>query len=753
MLDSQAIRVRVMPVIEEDKRIVRFGVFEADLKTGELRRNGSKVRLQEQPFQILTVLLERPGDVVSREELRARLWPSDTFVDFDHSLNTAVRRLRDALGDSAENPRFVETVARRGYRLLAPVNGSGGSEAAIVGKRMSWRLISAVAAIVLVAGGGIAWRFSSDGIRPHSLPRRLTANPEDDPILNATLSPDGKYLAFADHTGFYLQQVDTGETHAVPLPKPALLRPAMFSLDRYRGTRPLAQPSQSFAPEPASWFPDSTHLVATWVASPDEPVSLWEISVLGGEPRKLNDEGWRPAVSPDGTQIAFLRGSLKGENEIWVMQADGTSPRMLRPSDGSYCGTPAWAPDLRHIVFARSVYVPGMWESRTEIDALDLANRKSQVVLYVPGLGPAVAWTPDDRLIFSLDEPPPNQTDSNLFFARMDSRTLQAIGPPTRITSQAGGVSDVSLSSDGKRVALTRRTLQPDVYVTSLEDHGAKLTPPIRLTLDERADIPYSWTPDGRSVIFISDRYGPFNIFKQDVDESTPELVVGGKERLSIPRLSPDASQIIYLVQPKLGDASATVRLMRVPLAGGPSQMIVEAPGIMNQQCARLPSTLCVYSQMMSRNEMRVYSFDPNGSSQGQEIERARVVDQGAYSYNWSLSPDGETLAMVKKIGLQRELSVRLLSLSDGSERFLPVSTFFGIGCLDWAADGKSLWAVTYSTTNDKALLNIDLQGKVRPMLEEKQMILGWAIPSPDGSKLAIWKASGGSNVWLVENF
>src|SRR6516162_6864701 len=127
MLDSQAIRVRVMPVIEEDKRIVRFGVFEADLKTGELRRNGSKVCLQEQPFQILTVLLERPGDVVSREELRARLWPSDTFVDFDHSLNTAVRRLRDALGDSAENPRFVETLARRGYRFIAPVSSSASA--------------------------------------------------------------------------------------------------------------------------------------------------------------------------------------------------------------------------------------------------------------------------------------------------------------------------------------------------------------------------------------------------------------------------------------------------------------------------------------------------------------------------------------------------------------------------------------------------------------------------------------------------
>src|SRR5262250_2325066 len=103
--------------------ILRFGVFAVDRKTGELRRNGVKVRLQDQPLQILLTLLERPGEVVSREELRSRLWPDDTFVDFEHSINTAVRRLRDALGDSAENPRFVETVARRGYRFLAPVNG------------------------------------------------------------------------------------------------------------------------------------------------------------------------------------------------------------------------------------------------------------------------------------------------------------------------------------------------------------------------------------------------------------------------------------------------------------------------------------------------------------------------------------------------------------------------------------------------------------------------------------------------------
>lgn len=102
-------------------QLFRFGVFEIDLAAGELRKNGAKVRLQEQPFQVLALLLERRGEVVPREELRKRLWPADTFVDFDHSLNTAVNKIREALGDSASSPRFVETVARRGYRFLGPV--------------------------------------------------------------------------------------------------------------------------------------------------------------------------------------------------------------------------------------------------------------------------------------------------------------------------------------------------------------------------------------------------------------------------------------------------------------------------------------------------------------------------------------------------------------------------------------------------------------------------------------------------------
>ena len=102
--------------------LVRFGAFELDLRTGELRRSGIRINLSDQPFQVLRALLDRPGDLVTREELRQRLWAAETFVDFERGLNAAVRRLRDALGDSADVPRFVETLPRRGYRFIAPVS-------------------------------------------------------------------------------------------------------------------------------------------------------------------------------------------------------------------------------------------------------------------------------------------------------------------------------------------------------------------------------------------------------------------------------------------------------------------------------------------------------------------------------------------------------------------------------------------------------------------------------------------------------
>jgi DNA-binding winged helix-turn-helix (wHTH) protein/tetratricopeptide (TPR) repeat protein len=148
------------------RSILRFGVFEVDLRAGEVRKQGVRVKLQEQPFHVLTVLLQRPDEVVTREELRSENWPADTFVDFDNSLNTAINKLREALGDSAENPRFIETLPRRGYRFIAPVTGvDGTTRGTATGASAPWRpssqkIVVAAAIAVLAAGiaGGLLWR-------------------------------------------------------------------------------------------------------------------------------------------------------------------------------------------------------------------------------------------------------------------------------------------------------------------------------------------------------------------------------------------------------------------------------------------------------------------------------------------------------------------------------------------------------------------------------------------------------------------
>src|SRR5262250_570626 len=131
--------------------LLRFGVFEADLRAGELRKQGKRIKLQEQPFHVLTVLLQRPGEVVTREELRNHNWSPDTFVDFDNSLNTAINKLREALGDSADNPRFIETLPRRGYRFIAPINSNVQKESSALSRKLKIASIGGIAVLLLCA--------------------------------------------------------------------------------------------------------------------------------------------------------------------------------------------------------------------------------------------------------------------------------------------------------------------------------------------------------------------------------------------------------------------------------------------------------------------------------------------------------------------------------------------------------------------------------------------------------------------------
>src|SRR5438034_3277054 len=211
----------VLPMVEvaRSAQIVRFGVFEADLQTGELHKNGVKVPLQGQPFQVCALLLERSGELVTREELRQKVWPEDTFVDFEQALNTAIAKIRLALGDEADNPRFVETLPRRGYRFIGPVDKPSPlapSPSAPRGRfeTPTAKIWIAVGATLLLLLSGISiWRFSrnrAESLLPSLEVVPLVVMPGDQGF--PVFSPDGNQVAFEEfdgkNSGIYTTLID-----------------------------------------------------------------------------------------------------------------------------------------------------------------------------------------------------------------------------------------------------------------------------------------------------------------------------------------------------------------------------------------------------------------------------------------------------------------------------------------------------------------------------------------------------------------
>ena len=206
----------------QKSRTIRFGSFEVDPESGELSRNGTNIRLQQQPLQILLTLLSRHGEVVTREELRRQLWADNTFVDFEHGLNAAIKRLRDALGDSAENPKFIETLPRRGYRFLVPVSGAeNSSEPETLVQRAPLRRYALLSLLVLcplivVFTAQRHWHIlSSLTTQASSVAMRVTPfTTTPGAELEPAFSPDGKAIAFlwdqglSDKTDLYVKLSD-----------------------------------------------------------------------------------------------------------------------------------------------------------------------------------------------------------------------------------------------------------------------------------------------------------------------------------------------------------------------------------------------------------------------------------------------------------------------------------------------------------------------------------------------------------------
>jgi len=743
-----------MPVGE--KHTFRFGPFELDTQCGQLRKDGVGLKLQGQPIQILEILLQKPGQLVTREEIRQRLWTSDTFVDFDHSLNTAVKKLRQTLGDEADTPRYIETLPKRGYRFIAPVDGHSPAleptellapaAAAIGTSRLPWRwalLLAGVLALVAV-GVSFAWFLTH---RPPSAPlalkeRRLTANASEDPLTQGVISPDGKYLAYGDQRGLHLKLIQTGEITNIPQP-------------------PGVSAGQWW---PNAWFPDSTKFITAGFEFGQQLPSAWVVSVIGGAPRKLRDDADPWSVSPDGALIAFGTGqSFIDRREIWVMGPQGEEPHRLASGsedDGFYWT--AWSPDGQRIAYGRFHRKP----DRTEcsIETRDLKGSPPTLLLSDPRLCDIqFMWLPDGHFLYTPLEPEVLRRSLNLWEIRVDTKTGHPVSKPRRITNWVEvSAAALSVTSDGKRLAVSKMTFRSDVYVAEL---GRRIDNIHRLTFNENDNRLGQWMPDSKAVLLWSNRNGTWDIFKQALGQAEAELVATGADYKQQPVASPDGSWILYLSS-ATDDVHATtpVRIMRVPTSGGAPQLVLEGRGIEGLACARSPATICVFSERTPDDKQLLFSrFDP---MRGRGLELTKInlgqpIGQPICCgwVSWDLSADGSRLTYPQYDA--HEGHIQILPLSAAKTTEVTVKDLNGLWGLSWAVDGKSLFAATEApsgTATEDVLLRVDLEGRAQIVWQHKGPT-GFTyegprwVPSPNGRYLAVSGRTLESNVWLMENF
>jgi serine/threonine protein kinase len=602
-----------------------------------------------------------------------------------------------------------------------------------------WQIASAIAATLVIAALAIwfAWHrgSASKGSQATFTARRLTSNPIENPIAVSAISPDGKYLAYSDRSGTYLRLMATGEVHAL-LPK-------------------------NNDVQYLSWYPDSTRLLLSWPPSPAAKMGLWVLPIVGGHPRQLSEEGWSASVSADGSQIVFLKAAMFGETgaELWVMRADGEQRRIISADqDGTAYSSPVWSPDGHWIAYDKFRF--GAYTNEAWVELFNPEHATRKVIITEPQLEWGVEWLPDGRLLYAIAEPPPSQNSSNFWAVNVNPTTGRSTGARVKITNGDDHVNQPSITDDGKKLVFSRYQPQLDVYVAEFFAKGPRLGTPRRLTLDNSDDMPFDWTFDDTSVLFTSNRTNAgsiFNIFQQRIDQSSAEMLVSSPEQKAVARLNADGSEILYLVSLNSEDAggqrrseaqqgSRVVRLMRAPAQGGPSQLVLEAPNIINFQCSRRGAGACVLSQA----EPKDYAFSVFDPMKG-TLRQAAKLEETPSGWNWGLSPDGTAIAAVQVGANQHQ--IRLVSLTGQPAREITVKDWNNFMSLDWAADGKGFFISSNPTGRLDTVLYVDLDGKATPLWQVKNFQAAWAIPSRNGKYVAMPAPTTECNAWIVENF
>jgi DNA-binding winged helix-turn-helix (wHTH) protein len=514
----------------QNTQLIRFATFEVDLRAGEVRKAGMKLKLSGQPFQVLAILLEHPGEVVTREQLQKRLWP-DTFVDVDHNLNTAINKIREALGDSAETPRFVETLPRRGYRFVAQVERAGVTNIPVEAlnqslpkqaPKRSLRLALLFGACVLVAGAGFFF-YQRRQVSGRARQRTLTRVTFDDGLqTGVTWSPDGRYIAYSSDRGgkfdIWVQQLSGGD-------------PVQIT----KGSANNWQPD---------WSPDGKYIA---YRSEEGDGGLYIVPALGGTglERKIASFGYYPRWSPDSSSILLQTIGFGLSCEFFVVGLNGDPPRAVHTDLTNDMGaiSAAWHPDGKRI----SVWVwdwamlpsplPQFWTVPVDGGAAiktDVGPEVLKAAEAIAGSGIS-AWADSDfkfswaRSGTAIYFERTFRGARNIWRMKVDPRTLKAIAIEL-LTTGTDLDAEFSAAPDGSKIAFTSESRRVQAWMFPFNAQRGQVSGSGRAVTSPGMEAwETSLSRDGRRLTFLAKRSGRWELWEKSLSDG-PETPIAADD-------------------------------------------------------------------------------------------------------------------------------------------------------------------------------------------------------------------------------
>jgi Tol biopolymer transport system component/DNA-binding winged helix-turn-helix (wHTH) protein len=644
-----------------------FGLYEIDLHSGELWKAGFRVKLQGQPFKVLTALLERPGQVVTREELQERLWGKDTVVDFDHSLGTAINKIREALGDSAENPRFIETLSRRGYRFIAPVGviettheikplehpatqtasvstiqpleRTASPTTALPGvaaslptplsgtptppiarpTHSSWTLLAVAATLACVAG------FFLGSARSTTTPPHISQITHSGHFAPSVADTENLAAVATDGVHLFAATLDSGHSliSAISLTGGVVV--------------PLNVPSEVASPALGDISPDGSRLLLRDHLSPESEQPLWVVPTIGGSALRVgsvlaHDATWMPAGNPDGDGVLFANG-----NNLYLTHLNGNDPKLYASLPGRAFWL-RWEPNgrlLRFTLLDPLAHTLSLWQLKATDRTPTRILTDFSAVYHQPSTECCGVWTEDGKsFVFqssrggnsdlwklsgeslakpvrltdgplSFQSPVAARIGSQIYFLGVDARSeLETVSAAGELVPEKGFLSSAV------RVDTTR-----DGRWIAWTDSTGKLwrarsdgTEILQLTPETLDVFLAHWSPDGTQLAVMAREPGKvWQIYLTGTNGGDLQPLLKETRNAADPSWSADGQSLVFgRVNDAMGKENAARTLNILNLKTGTVQQVPGSDGLFSPRWS--PDGRYIAALSLDQRQVRLYT-------------------------------------------------------------------------------------------------------------------------------------------------